>query len=109
MMTGNLPRVNHIGVFGSVKWIYVPKEKRKKLDSKSELGVLVPCFENSIYKIWLPKRCPAVLTRHARVLENTALSRTELPIDEGTDGLILRQDDTFSNANIRTYFNHNSS
>ena len=109
MMTGNLPRGNYIRVFGSVTWIHAPKEKHKKLDAKSELGVLVAGFENSVYNVWLPTRCTAVLTRHAKVLENTFLSTTELQIDEGTDGLILRQDDTFSNGNVQTYANRNPS
>lgn len=108
-MTGNLTRVDHIQVFGSVTWTHVPKEKRKKLDSKSELGVVVGYFENSIYKVWLPTRRIAVLSRHAKVLENTFLSTTELQIDEGRVGLILRQDDTLGNANVRTHINNNPS
>ena len=85
------------------------ERKRKKLDAKSELGVQVACLENSVYKVWLPTRSTAVLTRHAKVLENSFLSTTELQIDEGTDGLILRQDDTFSNGNVRTHVNYNPS
>ena len=68
-MTGNLPRVDHIRVFGSSAWTYVPKEKRKKLEAKSECSVMVSCFENSLYKVWIPERRTAVLIRHVKILE----------------------------------------
>ena len=45
------PRVDHLRVFGSLAWAFVPKEQGRKLDVKSEEGAVIDCFENSHYKI----------------------------------------------------------
>ena len=36
ILTGHKPRVNHIRVFGSLVWTHIPKQKCRKLDSRSE-------------------------------------------------------------------------
>jgi hypothetical protein len=38
----------HMSVFGSVVYVHVPTEKRKKLDTRSRLGTFVG-FEGSHY------------------------------------------------------------
>ena len=70
LMTSTKPRVDHLRVFGSLAWAFVPKEQRRKLDAKSEEGVVIGCFENSLYKIWVPERKCAILSRHLTILEN---------------------------------------
>ena len=86
-MTGNLPRVDHIRAFGSSAWTYVPKEKRRKLEVKSERGVLISCFENSLYKVWIPDRQAAVLTRHVRILEKEFVDTPEVQTEKAEDVL----------------------
>lgn len=71
LMTGIVPRMDHLKVFGSLAFTLVPKELRKKLDNKSVQGVVVGCFENSQFKVWIPSTKAAVLARHVNVLENT--------------------------------------
>ena len=38
---GRKPNLRHLRVFGSIAYVYVPNEKRSKLDPKSEKCVLV--------------------------------------------------------------------
>ena len=70
MLTGRKPRVDHIRVFGSKTWVHVPKEKRKKLDTKAREGVILACYDNSQYKVWMKYSGKPVMARHVRVLEN---------------------------------------
>ena len=61
------PRIDHLRVFGSPAWVMIPKEKRKKLDVKSEEGVVIRCLENSFYKVWLRERQIALFLRDVRI------------------------------------------
>lgn len=70
MLTGRKPRVDHIRVFGSKAWVHVPKEKRKKLDIRAKEGIIVGCYDNSQYKVWMKQSGSMQLARHLRVLEN---------------------------------------
>ena len=38
---GTKPNLQHLRVFGSIAYVHVPKEKRRKLDSKAEKCILV--------------------------------------------------------------------
>ena len=69
-MKNTKTRVDHLRVFGSLAWAFVPKEQKRKLDSKSEEGAVIGCFENSLYRIWIPERKCAILSRHLTILEN---------------------------------------
>ena len=86
-MTGKVPRVDHLRVFGSSAWTFVHKERRKKLEAKSECGVMVGCFENSLYKVWIPERRTAVLTRHVKILENKFLDLEGVQENEAEEEL----------------------
>jgi len=39
--TGKASSIGHLRIFGSTVWVYIPKEKRQKLDSKSVKCILV--------------------------------------------------------------------
>lgn len=50
---GKTPSINSLHVFGSNAYVHVPKEKRRKWDSKSIDGVFVGYSENTKgYRIW---------------------------------------------------------
>lgn len=51
LFIGRKPRVDHLRVFGSHAWVLVPKNKRTKLDSKSEEGLIVGCSDDSLYEV----------------------------------------------------------
>lgn len=50
-------------------WDDVPKDLRSKLDSKSELVILIGYHENNQYKLRIPPRCVAVVARDVTFLE----------------------------------------
>ena len=70
LLTGETPRLDHLRVFGSLAWTHVPKKNRIKLDDRSLRGVVVACYDNSLYKLWIPSKKRAVLSRHVQILEN---------------------------------------
>lgn len=47
--------MNHLRVFGSVVYVHVPKQKRRKLDKKAKKGIFVGyCEDSKAYRIWIP-------------------------------------------------------
>ena len=88
LMTGLKPDVSYFRTFGCPGWHHIPKELRRKLDSKSELGIVVGCFENSQYKLWIPARNVAVLSRDVTIVEDTFPAR-EWKAYPHNDGLLL--------------------
>lgn len=50
-------------VFGCAAWVHVPKQKRSKLDSKSEKGILLSCLDNGHYKVWLRNTGTVVISK----------------------------------------------
>ena len=59
---GKTPDVSHLQVFGCLVYIYVPKEKRQKLDPRATKGILLG-YDGAGYRIWnLAAKC-IVITR----------------------------------------------
>ena len=59
---GTKPNLRHLRVFGSITYVHVPKEKRRKLDAKAEKCILVGYLdEQKGYKCYNP------LTKQAHV------------------------------------------
>lgn len=54
--TGKKPSLSHLRVFGCDAYVHVPKEKRTKLDSKSEKCIFIG-YKDGLkgYKLWNPK------------------------------------------------------
>ena len=70
LVTGRKPRVDHLRIFGSHAWVHIPTQRRRKLEDKSEEGLIIGCRENSQYKIWLRHRKEAVFSRDVKIDEN---------------------------------------
>lgn len=68
-VTGNKPRMDHIRVFGCIEFAHIPKNIREELDDTSRKGVVIACYENSLYKIWCPTKKEPFLSRHVTILE----------------------------------------
>ena len=52
---GRKPNLRHLRVFGSIAYVHVPDEKRRKLDPKSEKCILVDySHEQKGYKCYNP-------------------------------------------------------
>ena len=59
---GKKPNLAHLRIFGSIAYVHVPKEKRRKLDAKAEKCILVGYSdEQKGYKCYNPR------TKEARV------------------------------------------
>ena len=61
---GTKPNLRHLRVFGSIAYVHVPKEKRRKLDAKAEKCILVGCSdEQKGYKCYNPRTKQALVIR----------------------------------------------
>ena len=70
MKHGSEPVVSYLKVFSCLAWNHIPKDNRKKLDAKSEQVIVIGCYENSQYKIWIPSRNVATVSRDVSISEN---------------------------------------
>ena len=54
--TGKKPSLSHLRVFGCDAYVHVPKEKRTKLDNKSEKCIFIG-YKDGLkgYKLWNPE------------------------------------------------------
>eukprot|EP00253_Pinus_taeda_P030340 PITA_30340 len=66
--TGKKPSLSHLRVFGCDAYVHVPKEKRTKLDSKSEKCIYIG-YKDGLkgYKIWNPVTRKVVYSRECGV------------------------------------------
>ena len=65
MYFGKKPNLGHLRVFGSIAYVHVPKEKWRKLNTKSEKCILIGYSnEQKGYKSYNPR------TKQARVSYN---------------------------------------
>eukprot|EP00253_Pinus_taeda_P035873 PITA_35873 len=62
--TGKTPSLSHLRVFGCDAYVHVPKEKRTKLDSKSEKCIFIG-YKDGLkgYKLWNPVTREVVYSR----------------------------------------------
>ena len=68
---GTKPNLRHLRVFGSIAYVHVPKEKRRKLDAKAEKCILVSYSdEQKGYKCYNPS------TKQARVSRNVVFDES---------------------------------
>ena len=61
---GKKPSLSHLRVFGCVAYVHVPKEKRTKLDIKSEKCIFIG-YKDGLkgYKLWNPVTWKVVYSR----------------------------------------------
>ena len=58
------PAVGHLRIFRTDCYVHVADEKQRKLDAKSEKGILIGyCGEKDGYKIWMPNSNKVVTIR----------------------------------------------
>jgi len=50
---GDKPRVHHLWIFGSLAYTYIPDERRKKLDNKSEALILIGYHLTGAYRLYI--------------------------------------------------------
>lgn len=69
LVTGRKPRVAHLRVFCGHARVHIPTQKRRKLEEKSEEGLLIVCRDNSQYKLWQRHHKEAVFSRDVMIDE----------------------------------------
>jgi hypothetical protein len=70
---GTKPNLRHLRVFGSIVYVHIPKEKRKKLDAKAEKCILVGYSdEQKGYKCYNPQTKQACVSRDVVFDESTS-------------------------------------
>lgn len=70
LMTGTKPDASKLKFFWCLAWHHIPKELRRKLDSKSDRGIVLGCYENSQFKLWVPPRNVAIISRDVTIVED---------------------------------------
>jgi len=68
--TGKKPSLSHLRVSGCDAYVHVPKDKRKKLDRKSERCIFIG-YKDGLkgYKIWNPETRKVVYNRDVAFTE----------------------------------------
>ena len=75
---GRAPHIDHLRIFGSTVYSHTPKEKRQKLDCKSEKGILVGYGElTKGYRIWFEDECLVEIKRDVLFNEFAGAGETE--------------------------------
>ena len=60
---GYKPDLSHLKPIGITAYVQVPKEKRTKLDSHTQKGILVGYGGTNQYRVWVPARNDVVVSR----------------------------------------------
>ena len=94
ILTGEKPSLGYLRVFGCLAWNHIPKDNRKKLDAQSEAGIILNCFENKQYKIWVPSRRAAVISRDVKIVEEKFPAKLESWKNDSQGGEVLLQNGT---------------
>ncbi|GBM63068.1 Retrovirus-related Pol polyprotein from transposon TNT 1-94 [Araneus ventricosus] len=70
--SGFNPSVRHFRIFGSLAYVQIPKIKRKKLQPRAKLGILVGySLRTKGYRIFLPNENKVIETIHVYIYEST--------------------------------------
>lgn len=69
---GTKPSLNHMKVFGSICYVHIPDEKRKKWDDKSRRGIFVGyCSQTKGYRVYLLEEDKLNISRDVIIDENS--------------------------------------
>ena len=77
------PSLSHLRVFGCDAYVHVPKEKRTKLDSKSEKCIFIG-YKDGLkgYKLWNPITRKVVYNQYVVFREVKTIIKHEFPSKE---------------------------
>ena len=84
---GRRASINHIRVFGTECFVYVPKQKRKKWDKKSiKVYLMGYCSDYDGYRIWVPEIHDIIVSRDV-TFKKEQLFSTVSSLPSATEGL----------------------
>lgn len=102
LVNGFQPDLSHLKVIGSRTWVYIPKEKRKKMDERSWQGILVgyePATSN--YRVYDPIKGKVHVVHSINVDENNLYDRSQVDSKEFADeDWQESDDDEFGNPEL---------
>ena len=61
--SGKIPDLSHVRILGSIAYVHIPKENRKKLDYKAKVCQLVGYGGTNQYRLWDPSRKDVIVSR----------------------------------------------
>lgn len=73
------PNIDKLHIFGSVAYTWIPKEKRSKLDPKSEKNVMIGYTTNG-YRVWNPRKKVLFTSRDVVFDERRSVKPTDEPV-----------------------------
>ena len=74
--TGSQPDIGHLRVFGSIAWVHIPNEKRRKLDSKSVRTIFIGYEEDPgsrVYQLYNLETKKLLLSRDVIIDERIGI------------------------------------
>lgn len=84
--SGKRPIVRHLRIFGSLCYVHIPDEKRKKLQDKSEVMILVGYHPSRAYRLYNPITKKLLMSRDVIINES---ERWDWKDSSGTTGLTV--------------------
>lgn len=99
--TNEKQNLSHIKVFGCKAMVHVPKEKRRKLDAKSNECILMGySTESKAYRLFDPKTHKIVVSRDVIFVErNTKVIENEIKTNPSLSSIVLTFGEELVNAN----------
>ena len=77
MFTRKKPKVSHPKIFGCLLFVYIPKEKRTKLDPSEKKGIFVGyCEVSKAFRIYIPGYHHMKISRDVPFDEDVALKKS---------------------------------
>ncbi|WVZ24171.1 hypothetical protein V8G54_002715 [Vigna mungo] len=82
--SGIKPSAKHLKIFGVVCHKHIPNERRKKLEDKSEIPILVGYHSSGAYRLFNPRKKEIVISRDVLVDESTTYDWKEAEVAESS-------------------------
>src|ERR1044072_557364 len=95
--TGRKPLVKHLRMFGSLAYVHVPDEKRKKLNDKSAMMILIGYHPTGAYKLLNPTTRKVTYSRDVIIDETSQWNWNDKASNKSTTTPLLT-DDYFETA-----------
>lgn len=109
------PVISHLRCFGSEVYTYVPKEKRRKWESKAERGIFVGyCDDTKGYRVWFPEQQKIIISRDVVFRENETPNQSmngqtssellaAIPFNNESSSIVSQSNRTRNNYNVNTF------
>jgi hypothetical protein len=101
---GKKPRIKHLRIIGSSCYVYIPAERRKKMDKKAVKGFLVGYDGDERYRIYVPNDHKVILSRDIQFQEriNDCISKVKLPMKHIENEDQVEEEDRLDEQKIDT-------